>query len=333
MSYKYQHSILGGTFDHLHIGHKKLIDIAFNQSEKIIIGLATEKLYRQKFLAGLIDAYQIRESELKKYLQEKNYLPRAEIIPLEDIFGPSLKIKDINAVFVTQTTLPNAKIINDKRLEAGLTPLEIITVPFVKDDSGETITSERIRLGEIDRNGHIYADIFKDKEKLILPPNLRNQLRKPVGTVITDINKIKESITGQSLLITVGDIVTKSLRDIDCFPDIEIIDFKTRRSLIDKKIIDQYKKTNKKTYLNEPGSIHKEVVDVYKEAVRNCVTRHDKQIIIIEGEEDLLTLPAILLAPLRSLVCYGQFDLNSVIMVEVTEKKKKFVSNLLEKFL
>lgn len=332
MAYKYQYGIIGGTFDHLHIGHKKLIDTAFSLSEKVTLGLSTQNLYKEKFLANIIDSYQTRESELKSYLKEKNYLPRADIIPLEDIFGPSLQIKDIDAIFVTQTTLPNAKIINEARRKKGLPELEIITVPFVKDELGANITSERIRLGEISREGHVYINIFKNKEKLNLPLHLREQLRKPIGSAVTDVRKIKDSITKESLLITVGDIVTKSLRDINCMPDIEIIDFKTRRSSVDEKLISQYKKMNLKIYRNEPGSIHKEVIDVYLEAVRNCVTSHKKQTIIIEGEEDLLTLPAILLAPLRSLVCYGQFDLEAVIMVDVTEEKKQFVMKLLEKF-
>lgn len=333
MAYKYKNGIIGGTFDHLHIGHKKLIDTAFSLSENISIGLSTEKLYRQKFLAGLIDTYETRESELKNYLREKNYISRAGIIPLEDIFGPSLTIKNIDAIFVTEKTLPNAEVINKERQKRGLPQIEIITVPFVKDESGEVITSERIRLGEINREGYVYANIFKNKEKLNLPLNLREQLRKPVGSIITDITKIKDNLTKDSLLITVGDIVTKSLRDINCIPDIEIIDFKTRRSSVDEELISQYKKMNKKTYRNEPGSIHKEVIEVYLEAVKNCVTSRQKQTIIIEGEEDLLTLPAILLAPLHSLVCYGQFDLEAVIMVDVTEEKKKFIAGLLEKFL
>lgn len=335
MAYKFKHSILGGTFDHLHIGHKKLIDTAFNLSEKLTIGLSTEKLYKQKFLSTLIDSYENRELELKEYLKYKNYLHRAEIIPLEDIFGPSLTIKNIDAVFVTQTTLPNAQIINKERYKKGFTQLEIITVPFIKDASGQVITSERIRLGEIDRDGCIYMKLF-NKEKLSLPQNLRSELRKPVGAVITDMEKIKKNISAMlkdSLLISVGDIVTKSLRDINCIPDIEIIDFKTRRSSIDDKLINQYKKTGQKIYVNEPGYITKEVVDACLKAVNDSIINRKKASIIIEGEEDLLTLPAILLAPLHSYVYYGQFDLNAVIEVEITEQKKQLVSGLLEKFI
>jgi len=53
---------------------------------------------------------------------------------------------------------------------------------------------------------------------------------------------------------------------------------------------------------------------------------------VIDGEEDLLTLPAILLAPLSSLVLYGQWDRGAV-MVEVTEEMKNQVKKLLERFV
>ena len=173
MTYKYKQGVLGGTFDHLHLGHKDLFDTAFDLSEKVTIGLTTEKIYRQKFLSHLIEPYAHREITLKNYLKEKNFINRADIMPLQDIYGPTLDTQDFNAIFVTQTTLPNAKIINKERSKKGLTPLEIITVSFRKDDSGQVITSERIRLGEIDRDGHDFMNIFKNKNHLILPANLR----------------------------------------------------------------------------------------------------------------------------------------------------------------
>jgi phosphopantetheine adenylyltransferase/uncharacterized protein (UPF0218 family) len=331
-TYKYKHGVLGGTFDHLHLGHKRLLDIAFTLSKKVTIGLATEDLYKQKFLANLIEDYNTRENQLKKYLKEKNYISRADVNPLKDIFGPTLEKNDINAIFVTQTTFPNASIINEERNKKGLPALEIITVPFVKDETGEVITSEKIRLGEIDREGHVYMNMFKDKKKLKLPTNLREKLRHPIGKALTDINKINECITKQSLLISVGDIVTKSLKEIHCEPDIAIIDLKTRRQVMDKNLLEEYKKKEKRMYANEAGTIQKEVVNVYKKAIKNNIENQKKQTIIIDGEEDLLTLPAILLAPLHSIVCYGQFDLNALILVEVTEEKKNFVSGLLQQF-
>lgn len=332
MKYKYQSGVLGGTFDRLHSGHKELLDTAFNLSKKVTIGLGTQKIYRQKFLAHIIESYKIRELELKKYLQEKKYLSRSEIIPLNDIFGTTLEINSFNAIFVTRITLPNAIIINDQRNIKGLMPLEIIKVPLRKDQSGQAITSERIRLGEIDRAGHVYMNIFRRKFELKLPAHLRQTMRHPIGITITDVLKIKTGKPKEALLITIGDIVTKSLREINVYPDIEIIDFKTRRRPMDKKSLEDYKQKKKKMYNNPPGTIQIEAVNIYKEAIANCISGQVKQRIVIDGEEDLLTLPAILLAPLGSYVCYGQFDLSAVILVEVTEENKKIIFGLLRQF-
>jgi len=52
---------------------------------------------------------------------------------------------------------------------------------------------------------------------------------------------------------------------------------------------------------------------------------------VIKGEEDLLTLPAILLAPLGAIVIYGQKDVGAVV-VEVTEEIKQKISNIINQF-
>jgi len=54
--------------------------------------------------------------------------------------------------------------------------------------------------------------------------------------------------------------------------------------------------------------------------------------IVVDGEEDLATLPAILYAPLGSAVVYGQPNEGSV-LVEVTPEKKKHVMDLMNKMI
>ena len=53
--------------------------------------------------------------------------------------------------------------------------------------------------------------------------------------------------------------------------------------------------------------------------------------LVVNGEEDLLTLPAILFAPLNSLVLYGHWQYG-IIVVEVDEKIKEKVRKILKKF-
>lgn len=84
-------------------------------------------------------------------------------------------------------------------------------------------------------------------------------------------------------------------------------------------------------HINEPGTINLKTAETIKTAMRNFLKTGQKQLIIIKGEEDLLALPAILFAPLGAVVLYGQWGLG-VVMVEVTEKTKEIVRNLLKRF-
>lgn len=153
MIYKYKHAILGGTFDRFHLGHQSLIKTAFEQSEKVTIGITTAELIKAKHLSNKIEDYLTRENSIKKYLKEKQFLKRSSLIPLYDIYGNSLAEKDIQAIFVTIATFHKACLINIKRKEIAFKSLEIITISFLKGADGKIITSERIRKGEIDRNG------------------------------------------------------------------------------------------------------------------------------------------------------------------------------------
>jgi hypothetical protein len=55
---------------------------------------------------------------------------------------------------------------------------------------------------------------------------------------------------------------------------------------------------------------------------------HDKtkRSLIIDGEEDLLTLPAILFAPLNVYIVYGQFE-EGIVALPVTEDLKEKILN------
>ena len=54
--------------------------------------------------------------------------------------------------------------------------------------------------------------------------------------------------------------------------------------------------------------------------------------IFVRGEEDLATLPVILLAPLGAVVLYGQPD-EGVVLVKVTKEKKRELRALFEKLI
>jgi len=130
------------------------------------------------------------------------------------------------------------------------------------------------------------------------------------------------------MVIAVGDIVANLLYKNNFDPELRVIDFKTKREKVspifpinkEVKFID-----------NKAGTITKEAVLVMENLIKKYFFNKQKQTLTINGEEDLLTLPAILLAPLNSLVLYGQPD-EGVVVIKVTEKKKKEIKKLVERF-
>ena len=55
---QYNNIVLGGTFDHFHKGHEALLTKAFEVGKKITIGIATEEIYKDKFLSETVESFE-----------------------------------------------------------------------------------------------------------------------------------------------------------------------------------------------------------------------------------------------------------------------------------
>ncbi|MEX2724669.1 MAG: phosphopantetheine adenylyltransferase [Candidatus Freyarchaeota archaeon] len=155
MSYRFRLVGVSGTFDRLHIGHKALIRKAFEVSERVMIGLTTSRMAQHKILANKIEPYAVRKKKLEEFLKEEGYLNRAEIISLDDPYGPAIMDAGLEALVATEETLPGVKKINIIREEKGLAPLEIVLVPLILAKDGQRISSTRIREGKINEQGNL----------------------------------------------------------------------------------------------------------------------------------------------------------------------------------
>lgn len=327
MSYIYNSAILGGTFDHFHRGHEKFIATALAQAKNLTIGIVEHTLSESKSLGGSIEDYSTRLKSLKSFLQKIEVEERTNVIPINDIYGKSLTDTTIEAIFVTDSTKSNAAVINIKRLELGLSPLVVVIVPFELGDDGDIISSSRIRKGEIDRHGTSYLKFFMHKDKYYLPDYLRANLQVPMGIVITNTEDIPRS----SNIIAVGDIVSLNLKKANYPTAVNIIDYKTRRENIDKKEIEQYFPRTSQQLINPAGTINSSSANTILSAIAKYQKTKATQVIVVDGEEDLLALPAMLLSPLDTYIIYGQYSVG-MILVKVTENIKFLAKQYLEKF-
>jgi cytidyltransferase-like protein len=156
---KFRKVAVGGTFDELHKGHRRLLVKAFEVGEKVLIGLCTDEFVKKMGKPHVTAPYEVRLKELQAFLEKSSVSDRAEIIPLNDPYGNTLTDKCIEALVVSEETEKIALKINQKRSEAQLPQLEIITIRMVPADNYKPISTTRIRKGEIDREGHLLKNL------------------------------------------------------------------------------------------------------------------------------------------------------------------------------
>ena len=154
-----------------------------------------------------------------------------------------------------------------------------------------------------------------------ITPELRIKLKEPFGTLIQGsfdetMVKMKELVEKEkpARIISVGDVVSRNLHEHRVHPQLTIIDNKSLRDQAVPKMI----RAEKTVYVTNPqGTITKEALIAVKEAVDKNEHTH----IVVDGEEDLLTLIAVLYAPENSFVVYGQ-PYSGIVVVKVTSEKK-----------
>jgi pantetheine-phosphate adenylyltransferase len=152
---KYHKVAVGGTFDELHRGHKALLGRAFEVGDQVVIGLSSDEFVSKMGKPHKTASYLQRCRELAAYLVELGLVDRAEIVPLYDPYGLTVKGQGLEALVVSQDTAKTAVGINEARKKAGAKPLDIVVVDLVEAENNVPISTTRIRKGEIDRNGHM----------------------------------------------------------------------------------------------------------------------------------------------------------------------------------
>jgi len=146
--------VVGGTFDHIHKGHKLLIDTALQTAGEngfVFIGITSGPLISYK---KRIKSFENRKRQVEHYLKDKDFNCRVQIESIFTVFGPTLTL-DFDAIIISPETEKNARMINHERIRKGLKEMKIIKIPYVLSDDGLPISSTRIRNGVIDEEGHL----------------------------------------------------------------------------------------------------------------------------------------------------------------------------------
>ena len=171
---------VGGTFDHLHTGHKLLLtataivlepghELAEAQERSLTIGITVDELLRNKKYAEVLESWETRQRSVILFLSALLDLDTSlEDIPYErfaragpngnavhykfganltvkcveisDPFGPTITEQNISALVVSGETRAGGQAVNEKRAEKGWEPLEVFEIDVLDSSSKDDIS-------------------------------------------------------------------------------------------------------------------------------------------------------------------------------------------------
>lgn len=154
----------------------------------------------------------------------------------------------------------------------------------------------------------------------------REKLKQPQGEIYREGELVKElQKRDYDKLIAVGDRVSQDIAESGLEADLSILDGSIQRKDVGKQHFKDIGAERTFKVDNPAGEI---TMDAWK-AVRKASALECYSKIIVEGEEDLLALPAALFASESSVVVYGQPGEGAVLM-ETDREIKDFVLDLVE---
>ncbi|KAB5566960.1 hypothetical protein GE09DRAFT_1108786 [Coniochaeta sp. 2T2.1] len=167
---------LGGTFDHLHPGHKLLLMAAALLLQvpekgspnacKFIIGVTGDEMLKSKKYAEFVEPWSTRARNVLLFLADLLHLSAKgwkdgcsveitetegnaiasfregtitiQCVVIQDAYGPTITLEAIDALVVSGETRSGGKAVNDKRKEKGWRALEVYEVDVLDAEEVES---------------------------------------------------------------------------------------------------------------------------------------------------------------------------------------------------
>jgi cytidyltransferase-like protein len=140
---KFTKIALGGTFDRIHNGHKKLLTLAACvATEKVIVGVTSDDMLKAKKNAAMIANNEMRMKNVSDFLCAVTDISKCDIVIITNPYGPTIDDPSIEAIIVSSETIAGALKINKIRREKGFEPLSILVS---RRSNAATLSSTFIR--------------------------------------------------------------------------------------------------------------------------------------------------------------------------------------------
>lgn len=177
---KYRCAAVGGTFDRLHRGHMALLKRAFETSEKVMIGVASDHFASQVLKKKVDNPYHVRASGVIQYIMDEFPQKGCSLVILNDHFDEPAYGNEVEAVVVGEDMMKTMAGVNKSRGKRGMKPLKIELVKTVLAEDGKPISASRIKGEEIDEYGRLLPHLPRQDKEHRVKRNTKGKLKERV---------------------------------------------------------------------------------------------------------------------------------------------------------
>jgi len=143
---------VGGTFDGMHFGHRKLLTLAVSSVQpysngKLLVGVTCDEMLQKKSFAEYIPPLQERMKAVERFLARlaPGMMNRIKIVPIVDPFGPPGHDADFDALVLSHETLETGQRLNEHRVAQGMKPLALLCTRRTEAHGMCSTTLRRLR--------------------------------------------------------------------------------------------------------------------------------------------------------------------------------------------
>lgn len=160
--FSFDHLALGGSFDHMHMGHNMLLSTSLILCNKSLsIGVTSDNMIRNKAEKVLLQSYNYREAMVKLACENlgKRHGIKIDTNMINDPAGQAGTSRELQALVLTAETAKGGVYVNEIRKKNGLTEVRLIFANLISEINKQGKTPSIAQT----EHGLDHHDIIRDK--------------------------------------------------------------------------------------------------------------------------------------------------------------------------